>query len=486
MFFFLVFFFVLFPLLAESGSAGGENNGTEYVIRNVNYTIDGKTRKDVLSHYLDIKEGRVFASEAALEVFIKDRLQMIKNQRTLAEGTIKTKYIRDDQNPERIFVDLEVYVTDTWNYLLLPYAKYDSNDGFLLSLRGRNYNFLGSMNELSWNLDYLLDTSGNAEYSINGGFSLPFYLWDFSWMFNFDEDVTVSPDDPLEIYTKGGLSVDIPLNSIVWQASVNQYYYLNEDGSDDADGYYFKTDARFGSSFSTGVRLPLLGLLSYSPGVISSYSYKPFGSLSEERKGYELGLEHSFTAGRINWIGNFRDGALFTADQNLRYNFTRDIWLSDSNFEIQYHKAFGWGGISSRLMGEYFYNGTSDDTEDIGGPIRGILNDRLNGNAALFFNFDFPVKVWNWFFSRWFENHLSVFFDYALVKPEGGSFSLDDGWYGSGVEGFIFLKAARSIYIRVSVGLDMQAIMEGALPGDPAPRDGASIYEIFIGLGHQY
>ncbi len=476
---YFLFLFLLLSLLFTL-SAGEEETWT---IRNVSYIIDGKTREDVLSHYLNIKTGKIFSTKAELEVYLKDKIQLIKNQRTLAGGDIESKYESDPENPGGYFVDIQVNVKDTWNYILLPYAKFDSNKGFLVSLRGRNYNFLGGMGELSGNLDYLLTTSVKSEYSLNGGFTLPFYIWDYNWKFSFDEDVTISSDTQIKAYTKAGISVDIPLDNLTWQASLDQYYYLNQDGETDKDGYYMKTAARFGSSIPTRLDLPLLGELNYSPAIITSVAYKPFDTLSPDRKGYELGFEQEFSAGRIDWLGNFRSGSLFSANQNLRYNFTRSLWLSDTDIELQFHKAFGWGGFSSRLKGFYYYNSTGTD---IGEPIRGILNARLDGNAAVFLNLDFPVKIWIWFLDKWFEGHISPFFDYALVKPDGGNFSLSDGWYSAGLEGFAFLKAARAIYLRMSFGVDLEALLEGAGLGDPAPRDGSSIYTIFIGLGHHY
>ena len=478
----LLFFSFLSPVFSDA--ADGERE-IKFIIRNISYTIEGKTREDVLSHYLGIKSGGSFFTEEELTAYLADKLQLIKNQRSLAEeeGEIKITLSRDPDDPKLNFVDLEVCVKDSWNYIVLPYPRYDSNSGFLLSLRGRNYNFLGSMETLFLNLDYLKLNTGGSEYSLNGGFVLPFYLLDYHWKFSFDENVSISPDTPLKVYTKAGISLDIPLDSLTWQASIDQYYYLNQDGETDEDGYYMKTAARFGSSIPTGLDLPLLGELSYSPGIITSFAYKPFDNLSDDRKGYELGAEHGVSAGRIDWHGNFRDGATLSVDQDLRYNFTTELWLSNQNIEFQFHKAFGWGGFSSRLKGFYLYNSTGTG---IGEPIRGILNARLDGNAAVFLNLDFPVKIWIWFLDRWFEGHISPFFDYALVKPENGDFSLDKGWYSGGIEGFAFLKAARSIYLRMSLGVDLEAILDGAMPGDPAPRDGASIYTLFIGLGHHY
>jgi len=478
----LISIVALFPLYSDGTKSDGKAE-PEFIIRNINYTIDGTTRESILSHYLNIKSGQSFASKDDLLNCLDTKVQLIDNQRTLAQGSIDASYSKNPNNPDITFVDLEIYIKDSWNYIVLPYAKYDSNEGFLLSLRGRNYNFLGGMETLSINLDYLKPDGGASEYSLNGGLELPFYLWGYDWNFSFDEDVIVSPDSPVSIETKAGISMDIPLNNLTWQASINQEFYLNKEGESDADGYYMITAARVGGSIPTGLDLPLLGKMNYAAGIITSYAYKPFDVLSEERKGYELGGQHGISAGQINWQGNFRDGISFSADQNLRYNFTRELWLSNMDIELQYHKFFGWGGISSRLKGFYLYNRTG---EGIGGPIRGILNSRLNGNSAIFLNVDFPVKIWIWFLDRWFEGHISPFFDYALVKPDGGDFSLTEGWYSAGIEGFAFFKAARSIYLRLSLGVDMEAILDGALPGDPAPRDGESIYALYLGLGHHY
>lgn len=483
----IIFLLLVFFILSSSlYSANVNNDGVKFIIRNVNYTIEGKTRESVLRHCLDIKSGESFKSKDNLIAFLADKQQVINNERTLAEGNIDPSYIKDPGNPEVIFVDLEVFVRDTWNYILLPYARYDSNDGLLLSLRGRNYSFLGSMETMSLNLDFISSGDRGAEYSINGGLNLPFYLFGYNWEFYSDSDLTIFQKNPSEIDVEAGISVDIPLNRLTWQASIDQEYHLNNDGRTDEDGYYMKTAARFGSSIPTGMDIPFLGEVDYSPGITTSLAYKPFDSLSKDRKGYELGGEHKFSAGQINWYENFRNGVSFSAEQNLRYNFDLELWKSDQNMEFQFHKSFGWGGFSSRFQGTYYYNGIEEDIEEIGEPIRGILNHRLDGDAAFFLNLDFPVKIWIWFLDRWFEGHISPFFDYALVKPQHGDFSFNDAWYGAGIEGFAFLKAARSIYLRVSLGVDVEEILAGTSLGGSAKRDGAQIYALFIGLGHHY
>ncbi len=484
----ITIFFLFITTFTAWSLSGSENIGDEVVIiiRNVNYTIDGITREDVIKHYLEIIPGEVFKSKEDVISFLEAKQQIIDNQRTISEGKISITYESDPDNPDFIFADFDIFVRDTWNVLILPYAKYDSNEGFLLSLRGRDYNFLGSLETFAWNFDYTKPDNSESEYSLNSKLAIPFYSWGYHWMFHFSEDLVFIPDEPFSADVNSGISVDIPFGNKTWQASINQYYYLNQDGSTDEDGYYFRTSAEIGGAVPSRIYLPLLGEIVYSPGIFTSYPYKPFDTLSEDRRGYVLGAKHEIYAGQINWFGNFRDGAMLSADQNLRYNFTRELWLSDFEFSFEYHKAFGWGGFSSRVKAFYKYNAAAASLEDLGEPVRGILNSRIAGDTGFFVNVDFPVKIWIWFLDRWFEGHLSPFLDYALVKPVNGNFSVNDAWYGAGIEGFAFLKAARSIYLRVSLGVDLEEVLKGTSLGDPALRDGAQIYTLFIGLGHHY
>ena len=88
--------------------------------------------------------------------------------------------------------------------------------------------------------------------------------------------------------------------------------------------------------------------------------------------------------------------------------------------------------------------------------------------------------------SRWFTAQLSPFFDAAYFQYGGEDDDWDPMWYGAGLEGFAYLKSSRSVYLRVSFGVDLQAMMEGGGLSDPAPRDDGQRWELYIGLGHHY
>src|SRR6056297_2066294 len=256
----------------EATEAAAEQSDGTYVIRNVTYRIDGRTRKEVLAYVLEIKPQSRFSTQTALQEYIADKEQVIANRRTLASGEILVSYERSELDPDITYVDLRVKAEDTWNLVLLPYGKYDSNEGLQFSLKGRDFNFLGSMETLEVNLDYLArDLASGTERSgtdvnLDSTFGVPFYAYGLDWHVAFSGDVTYNTPSSLEVTTSGlplqantevALGVDVPLEFQTWKAEVIQEYHLNEEGFDDPDEYYFRSTVRFGNEFSTGLNLPL-------------------------------------------------------------------------------------------------------------------------------------------------------------------------------------------------------------------------------------
>jgi hypothetical protein len=493
---------ILLCLWAVPPAAASENasaqDGTVYEIRSVSYEIEGRVRQEVLAHALEIETGRSFDSYGALEDFIADREQVLANQRTLEDGSIIVETEESRTDPQLVLADLTVRAEETWNLFLLPYGKYDSNEGLQLSLKGRDYNFLGGMRELAVDLDYTArelaeDTERSGyDFTLETIFDIPFYAYGLAWNVGFNGDVTYNTRDTLNVTAEGAplqanstlsLGLDVPLDGLTLKNELIQEYHLNEEGIDDPDEYFFRTTVRTGSSIPTGIELPLSDEITLSQFLFTGFSYKPGGSLSTDRRGYEAGFSSSLGAGRVDWKGNFRSGTKASLSGSLKWNFTRVRWLGGLSGEYQYHEQWGWGGLSGRAG--FFYRYGSVD-ESAGDRIRGILDNRIQGDLGIYANLALPTKMWIWFLDRWFEGHLSPFFDCAVVRPEGGRFKPADAWYGAGLEAFAYAKQARSLYLRISAGVDLEAMLAGGSLGEPAPRDGGTPYELYIGLGHHY
>jgi len=445
------------------------------------YHIDGVTQKYILDNYLDFDEKRLFKTIAEIDEYITEKEQEIINQRIFDSGRIVYEIRKNPEGPDWIIMD--IYVDDTWNIVVLPYGKYDSNDGLLLSLRGRHYNFLGSMQTLEANLDYWYTDDGEHEVSLNSDLGIPFKLWNHEWVFGISEDAVFTPDEPLEFNLGTDLGVYLPFWDVRWKLTYSQDFHLNDDGEDDEDGYYLKSGLKFGGGIPTGWYIDGHEV-KYSPSISTSIAYKLEEQISEDRRGPDSSFKQSLKFGRVDWIENFRRGYKVSLSNSNSYNFYDDDWDYSINSEIEGHLAGNWIGLDSRLKGFYLID---DQDDDAGGPLRGILDDRIDDvEAGAYLNLDMPFPMWIWFMSRWFTAQLSPFFDIAYFEYGGTEEDWDPLWYSGGIEGFAYLRRSRSIYLRVSLGIDLQAMFEGGGLTDPADRDGDPRYELYIGLGHHY
>ncbi len=466
----------------ESSSDEPEMEGQGYLIASEReYHIDGVTQDYILDNYIDFDESEVFPTRASLEAYLQDKEQEILNQRIFDSARIEYTIAARADKPD--LVQLDVYVEDTMNVVVLPYFKYDSNDGLLLSLRGRHYNFLGSMQPLRANLDYWYTEDGKHEVSLNSEFSMPFRKWGREWVFDVSEDAVYTQDEPLDLNLGTDLGVYLPFWDVRWKLTYSQDFYLYDDGADDEDVYYLRSGLSFGGGIPTDLQIGKHEI-TYSPSVSTNIAYKLEEQISEARRGPDSKFSHGISFGRVDWIDNYRQGYKFSLSNSNSYNFYEKDWDFGFESEFQGHLAGDWIGLSSRLQGFYWIDNQEDDA---GGPIRGVLNSRIDDvEAGAYLNLDVPFPMWIWFMSRWFEAQISPFFDAAYFQYGGSEQNWNPLWYGAGLEGFAYLKASRSIYLRVSLGIDMQAMLEGGGLTDPAQRDGDPRYELYIGLGHHY
>ena len=487
-----VLLLLLVAMLPVIGAEDMENGGYR-ISADIDYHIDGVTQEYILNNYMDFDEDRVFESRQALEEYLEVKEQEIINQRIFHTGRIEFEIQPRSEGPDLVLLD--VYVKDTMNAVVLPYFKYDSNDGLLLSLRGRHYNFFGSMQPLAANLDYWYTENGEHEFSINSEFSMPFRLWQHEWVLDLSEDVVYTQSEPLVMKLGTDLGMYIPFWDVRWKLTYSQKYFLNDEADETEedelaaedlpkeDGFFFKSGLSFGGTIPTGLKIGEHEL-SYSPTISSSVFYKPGGNLSASRRGPSSEFKHSIAFGRVDWIKNYRSGYELSVSNTNEYNYYHADWDHSINTEFQGHLAGRWMGFSSRLLGFYMID---DQDDNAGDPIRGVLDSRIDDvEAGAYLNLDFPFPMWIWFMSRWFDAQVSPFFDAAYFKYGGAEEDWNPLWYGAGVEGFAYLKRSRSIYLRVSVGIDLQAMLEGGSLGAPAPRDNEPRYEIYIGLGHHY
>lgn len=498
-----VLFSILLPLtlVAQTTPSAVPSENAAFVIESVEYRITGRTRQWVLEDILDLEPGRTFLDEADLADHLARQRQVLLNQRSLQEADVSATFLDEGSadaeagrdagesaSPRR--VQIVVTTRDTWNIIVLPYARYDSNTGLLLSLRGRDYNFFGTLQELEVNFDYERTDNEEDLFTISSNFSIPFNLLEQRWRLIFEQDLELEAEE-FDLSLALGLGYDFELLGLGWQAVYKQTFrYISDDEYEDTA---FNT-SRFSVSTAVGlpVYIPRFGQLSYTPSALTETSYRP-GGISDERRGVFLGFDHALRSGGYDWVGNYRRGESLSVGNNNRYNIDKDDWNTAVTARVAVYRTLWqphpevWpkAGISAATSAFYLIDGADEDQEDAAADARGILNDRMNGDLGLFLNLDAVITVWT--FRPIFEAQFGVFFDTALVRDLRGDFYESTAFdaerdlrFGSGIEVVGFPLFARSLYVRGSLGFDLREVAEGTSPLDGDAR------EIFIGLGHHY
>jgi hypothetical protein len=429
-----------------------------------------------------------FVDESALETYLADQQQRLVNERALQSATVSAEIEAGSARP--IPVHVTVRTKDTWNIIVLPYAKYDSNTGLLLSLRGRDYNFFGTLSTLEADLDYEFTDEEENLVTFSTNFSVPFNMLERRWRLIMDQSLEVGAED-VDFEVGLGLGYAFEGLGLEWETIYTQSYrYLTDD--EYSDNSYSTSRIELDTTMDTPVVLPGFGRVSYGPSVYTEVSYRPEG-MSEERRGLQTGFDHGLGAGGSDWIGNYRRGLKLSIDNDNSYNINTDRWNSDVTARVSGYlplwqrseEVWPKAGVSASVSTFYLLTGADEEQDDAAADARGILNDTMQGDLGVFANLDAVITMWT--LEPLFEAQFGVFFDTALIRDLRGDFYDSTGFdgerdlrFGSGIEVIGFPLFARSLYVRGSLGFDLREIADGTHPLDGNAR------EIFIGLGHHY
>ncbi|MCR5760745.1 MAG: hypothetical protein K6F82_01910 [Sphaerochaetaceae bacterium] len=141
---FVVFFLLLFAVLNLAFA-------TTYRIVDYEFDVDGHTNKWALANRVKGSDES-FDSIEALESALESKRQTLWNTNLFT--TVKCYWKEVAVYDEYVDVIAVIEVTDTGQYILVPYPKYDSNTGFSLGLRYKNNNVFGTLGKASVSLDW--------------------------------------------------------------------------------------------------------------------------------------------------------------------------------------------------------------------------------------------------------------------------------------------------------------------------------------------
>jgi hypothetical protein len=490
---------VIISICVLIGSLGAES-AEKFIIRDVVYDIKGSTRPYPLAQAVLIDKKRVFPDKAQFDLYMYDISVQFNNQRVFDSSSIDIAYGQLDENGI-IPVILTVHTVDTWNVIAVPYPKYDSNSGFLFKLKLKDFNFFGSMQVLTADINYEIDNDNKSAIGANIDFSIPFEAWDYAWTWNNDVIVSFPQGERAEFDLSSGLAVTVPyaFSDVVF--GITQSLSVNDRDDDDilyADDPYYFTDKLYINVPIILRKYEYLGNLVWTPStsITANWAFSPIDH--SDLQGPVLSLGHSLSFGRVDWRGNFRSGFMTSVGNGYSYNMhaADNIDVSIDTSLAGYYSVLDRAGLTSRLT--YYCNLNGNESESAGDAVRGILNRRISSDSAITFNIDLPVKILKvnflemtgveWTKIIGFEMHASPFFDMAFVHDSitDRYFSAKDAWFGGGLEVLVYPMKMRSIYGRISAGFDLVEVAKGSGLSGTAERDGESVRELLIGIGLHY
>lgn len=500
----------------------------QYQIKSVDYSSEaafgfGKTNGYALERKVEVDKKRIFEDEEHFLRYMHDYKQRLYNTRVFSDVKIDYTYDEPDENGIRK-VSIFVSTKDSIHILAVPYPKYDSNNGFSFKLKGKDNNFLGSLNDMSAEINFSLKDS-NSEDSKNKlglafAYDHPFkagrfyatWINAYSFSYNFDKS---SP----EWDAKSGLKLELPFYkySFVWE--FDQSFIKNLEYTKFDDDTYFKEYF----CFSVPIILKKIdnwGNVTYTPSTSFTYNWDFDGinKMNTDLSSPIIAAGHSISTERINWAYNLRKGLSLSAGNSYSFNTQRGIFTPSINTEVKaFHTVYlDWQddvlarfGFAADFYAFYdiqdphgkyiMVNGTN-----IGSRLRGIRDDlkyedtnskMCNVISAFVLNLDMPIHFFSTAFETKVLNKLNVdvqvspFVDIALThnKITDRWFDPRDGFYCGGLEVLVYPLKWSGFVVRISAGIDLArtVLKKLKMPIENSWRSGSK-YELSIGLGLQY
>jgi len=488
-------------LSAFSGVVSAETS-LRYRIDGVAYDLDGRTRSYALSQAVKIDTVAVFESEEAINLYIDDLLTQLRNQRVL-DSVDMTRTFGEPDSEGIVPVALTIKAVDTWNIMAVPYPKYDSNTGFQLKLKLKDFNFFGSMQPLTMDVIYRNDENHLTHLGGTMIFQIPFRMYEHDMVWNVDASVDVPIGDVPEIHFTTSLDVIFPVNPIVeFHVGGKQGFALNDRDDNDvkyADDPNYFTEIVYANMPVLLYDFDEFGKAYWTPSLSLTSNWEPSGIQHPDLMGPDIAIAHALSFGRVNWTGNFRDGMMLSIRNSYTYDFSKPSYVApEIDWAVQGYKSVaGIFAINGQFSGYSRFDGS--DKTNAAATLRGISDDRIKSDQVIMLNVDFPVKVFTIDFEKTknfkkldlfsFEAQLSPFLDVALFHDHlrGTYFSPADGFYSGGLEMIVFPKRMRSIYGRACFGYDLVELATNGFSMDRvSDRDGKSLYDIIIGIGLHY
>jgi len=515
---------VSLPLFSQeipAGSAEGapstegapsQDDSTLYVIEAYKFTVKGRSRPNALLYKLvengEFREGELIKGKTNLEKYISDITQIYTNQRVLKDN-VEISYTTGGRKEDGSYpVTITIKVEDSWNIIALP-RPYYKNNVFDLTIKARDYNFLGSMNPLRIDIGYNYNEDKQHSFLFGVFFNNPFKAFGYYWNFTFDNTVQYRVDAPVYYQNKTGISMELPFHTTTFTFGFDEKIILNEENSDWAqdhdygtyqDGLYMSSNLHVSWKIPTGLTVSRYGELIYTPVISSTFIHElPQWPLDDYRKGPFLGFGHSLGFEKIDWHANYRDGLSFSMGNSYQYDFNRMFYSASFNFTGTGHFIISdFFAVSSRLMYKFWHSADQSwNGEYISYYLRGVADKSIIAYQMFSLNMDFPFRLFIFTPSEWFKNEKLSFFDFEMHASPVLDLALyyqksfDNGktlFYPGetaatgGLELVVFPAFMRNLYVRLGFAINIKEF----LTARPLKIPDGDNREIYLIMGHFY
>lgn len=412
-------------LPAESGapSTGG------FVIRSEAYDISGRTRESVVRVFLGTAEGKTFGTKDALEAFAKARAQKLENLRVFKHSSVTVDYSAEDGSGTPVPVTLRTTIEDGAKFVPIPYAFYNSNDGFMAGMIANAPNLHGSLQNLT----------------VVSLYSAP-----------PDENDALRWADPNFLLLAALSGIRTSHAELGFTASAMRMNVTTENrGVDKAEfeelagALSASVAVEIARSVKNAVKLRVGGSPAHTILSVSDPEYLSYGPID-----FFAEAEDSVTRDTINWKGNFREGSKASVKAGYRYAIPTE---ADATKSLSCGAEIAQYRIAGTRLNPSFRVGAKGNTGDpdlkAGQVTRGIRNSGIKGNAAWYANATLQTKL---FRAGHAEFHLAPVVD-AIVAyvPDDPDYEWDWGVTAGG-ELLAFLDNAKSLPIKLGFAYDFR------------------------------
>jgi len=406
-----------------------------------------------------------------------------------------------------------IKVEDTFNFIILPRPFY-KNGVFDLTVKGRDYNFLGTMNPLRVDLGYKYDEDKQHSFLLGVYIDTPFKALGYYWNVKFDNTVQYRVNAPFAYQNTTGISMELPFRSTTFTFGLNENFFLHEEKPDWAkekkdihgmpiyspyhEGLYMSTNPYISWKIPTGLLVPRVGELIYTPSISAIINHEfPQWPLDDFLKGPFLNFSHTLGFEKIDWHANYREGLSVFMGNSYQYDFNQMFYSVSLDITgIGHHIIRDFFAVSSRLMYKYWHS--SDESwegEYVSYYLRGIADKSIIAYQMFSLNMDFPFRLFVFTPSQWFNNRKLSFFDFEMHASPVIDLAVyyqrgfDKGkllYYpgetaaAGGIELVVFPAFMRNLYVRLGFAINLKEFITAR----PLRLPDGDDREIYLIMGH--